>query len=297
MPSGRASRESAPLAAPPADPKGFTAYGLDADGNLIEARTHRGRGRVEVERYRHGDATIDVEHEAATPGVPITRSQYVLAGGRIVAWRWQTLAGVVEETYAYAGDVVTSIRTWGPNDPPRLFRCEWAGGALQRITVEQEGTGRVVEVYRSTPPVTADEIAALEALLFDAILEGVRAVVVDRPACALLLVEGDGYDAVPPELAIGLARENGLCESTWSPDDPSVFDGPRFHLDDDALQVKVRAFQHSLRASGQADEAHRVNLRVAQRLDDERARLVLPKTPDFVVVVVGLDGGAPRRTR
>jgi hypothetical protein len=102
---------------------------------------------------------------------------------------------------------VTSIRTVGPNDPPRIFRCEWAGGALQRITVEQEGTGRVVEVFVSLEPMAVDEVTALEALLLDTILERVRAFAVDSPAYALLLVESDGYDAVPPELAIGLARE------------------------------------------------------------------------------------------
>ena len=292
-----------PLASPPADPKGFTEYGFDAEGHLIEARTHRGRGRADAERYRYGDTTIEVEHEAATPGIPITKSQYELAEGRIVAWRWQTLAGVVEETYVYADDRVTSIRTLGPNDPPRIFRCEWAEGALQRITVEQEGTGRVVEVFRAAAPIAADEVAGLEALLFDTIIERVRAFAVDSPAYALLLVEADGYDAVPPALAIGLARErdawraegaNALRERSWSPEDLSLFDEPRSHLDDDAIQATVRAFQHSLRASGQPDEAHRLNVRVAKRLNDERARLELPKTADFVVVVVGLDSGIAR---
>jgi hypothetical protein len=91
-----------PLESPPADSKGFTEYGFDAEGRLIEARTHRGRGRSDVERYRHGDTAIEVEHEAATPGIPITKSRYELAKGRIVSWRWESLAGVVEETYEYA---------------------------------------------------------------------------------------------------------------------------------------------------------------------------------------------------
>lgn len=292
-----------PLASPPADPKGFSEYGFDADGRLVEVRTHRGRGRADLERHHHGPTSIDVEHEAATPGTPITHSRYELADGRIVAWCWQSLAGVVEETYEYTNDRVTSIRTVGPNDPPRIFRCEWAGGALQRITVEQEGTGRVVEVFLAAGPIAADEVAALEALLFDDILERVRAFAVDSPAYALLLVEGDGYDAVPPELAIGLARDrdawraegsNDLRERSWSPEDLSSFDDPRSHLDDAAIQAKVRAFQHGLRANGQPEEAHRLNVRVAKRLNDESARLELPRTADFVVVVVGLDRGIVR---
>jgi hypothetical protein len=290
-----------PLASPPADPKGFTEYGFDAQGRLIEARAHRVRGRMDVERYRYSETTIEVEHEAATPGVPITKSQYELADGRVVAWRWQTMAGLVEETYTYEGDVVASIRTLGPNDPPRIFRCEWAEGALQRITVEQEGAGRVAEVFRAAPSSTVDEVALLEALLFDTILEHVRAFAVDSPAYALLLVENDGYDAVPPELAIGLARERDAWpaddrdrDRAWSPEDLSLFDVPLSHLDEEAVQSKTRAFQHSMRASARPDEAHRLNVRVAKRLNDESARLELPKTPDFVVVVVRLDGGLQR---
>ncbi|MBL8743666.1 MAG: hypothetical protein JNK04_21300 [Myxococcales bacterium] len=292
-----------PLAAAPAEPKGFTEYGFDAEGRLIEARAHRGRGRVDVERYRYGETTIDVEHVAATPGVPTTRSQYELADGHIVAWRWHTLAGLVEETYSYTDDRVTSIRTEGPNDPPRIFRCEWAVGGLQRITVEQEGSDRVVEVFRAAAPSPPDEVAALEGLLFDAIVQHVRAFAVDSPAYALLLVENDGYDAIPPELAIGLARERGawlaggtsdLRERSWSPEDLSWFDKPGSHLDEEEVQSSVRAFQDSLRASNRPEEAHRLNVRLAKRLNDESARLELPKTDDFVVVVVGLDSGIRR---
>jgi hypothetical protein len=95
----------------PAEPKGFTEYLFDERRRLVETRSHRGAGRVDVERYRHGDDGIDVEHIAATPGVPVTHSRYELAGGHVVAWRWQTLAGLAEETYTYEGERVTDIRT------------------------------------------------------------------------------------------------------------------------------------------------------------------------------------------
>jgi hypothetical protein len=36
---------------------------------------------------------------------------------------------------------------------------------------------------------------------------------------------------------------------------------------------------------------HQLNLRVAKRLNHESAMLDLPHTPDFVVVVVGLESG------
>jgi hypothetical protein len=78
------------------------------------------------------------------------------------------------------------------------------------------------------------------------------------------------------------------------PGRPLLFDDPRSNLDDAALQAKVKLFQRSLRASGDPGEAHRLNVRVAKRLNDESARLELPKTADFVVVVVGLDRGIVR---
>jgi hypothetical protein len=289
-----------PLECPPADPKGFTEYGFDARGRLLEARIHRGRGRMDVERYRYSETTIEVEHESATPGVPLTKSVYQLASGRVVAWRWQTLAGLVEETYEYQSELVTSIRTLGPNDPPRLFRCEWAAGELQRITVEKTPSNQVVEVFRAADRVAPFDIAALEALLCDTIREHVRAFAVDSPAYALLLVENAGYDAVPPELAIGLERErdgwlaegmDSLRERLWSPEDLTLFDVPASHLDEPALQTMTRAFQQFARTSGQPELAHQLNLRVAKRLNQESALRDLPQTPDFVVVVVGLESG------
>jgi len=291
-----------PLSDPPADPKGFTEYGFDAEQRLVEVRAHRGKGRTDVERYRFGTNTIDVEHEHSTPNVPITHSRYSLVDGRIVAWRWQTLAGLVEETYSYEGDLVATMRTLGPNDPPRIFRCEWGPAGLLRISVEKEGTGRVVEVFRAAAPSTVDEIAALETLLFETIVERVGNFAIDGAAYALLLVEGEGYDAVPPELAIGLERERddwlaggaqNLRERLWSPEDLSLFDD-RSHLDGEPIQTKARALRESLRASNRPEETHRLNVRVAKRLNDDSARLVLPKTDDFVVLVVGLDSGVQR---
>jgi hypothetical protein len=286
----------------PAEPKGFTEYLFDERRRLVETRAHRGAGRVDVERYRHGDDGIDVEHIAATPGVPVTHSRYEVAGGHVVAWRWQTLAGLAEETYTYEDERVTDIRTSGPNDPPRLFRCDWGPTGLTRITVTNEATGRVAEVFRAILPSTPDEVSALEELLFRTIVDHVRAFPVKSPAYALLLVENDGYDAVPPELAVGLAREReGWSaagprerERAWSPEDLALFDLPPSHLDEAAVQAAARAFRDGLRLSGQPEEAHRLNLRVAKRLNDESDRLDLPKTHDFVVVVVSLEGGFAR---
>jgi hypothetical protein len=285
----------------PAEPKGFTEYLFDDTPRLIETRTHRGKARVDLERYRYGSNGIDVEHVAATPGVPVTHSRYELADGHVVAWRWQTLAGLAEETYTYEGDRVACIRTSGPNDPPYVFRCEWGPLRVERISREEEGTGNVVEVFRAPQPSTQNEVAALEDLLFRTIVEHVRAFPVQSPAYALLVVENGGYDAVPPELAIGLASERDgwsadprARERAWSPEDLSLFDVRPSHLDEAAVQAEARAFRDGLRATGQPEQAHSLNLRVAKRLNDESERLELPKTPDFVVVVVGLDGGFDR---
>jgi hypothetical protein len=220
----------------------------------------------------------------------------------VTAWRWQTVAGLQEETYVYEGERLTTIRTSGPNDPPHVFRCEWGPTGLVRITGEREGSGRVVEVFRSAPSTSPNAIALLEDLLFRAIVEQVRALDVQSPAYALLLVESAGYDAAPPELAIGLESEREAWsaeprhhrERVWSPEDLSLFHRPYAHLDEAGVQSAARAVRDALREDEDPEGAHRLNVRVAKRLNDESHLLVLPRTDDFVVVVVGLEEGLQR---
>lgn len=166
-----------------------------------------------------------------------------------------------------------------------------------------EGEERVVEVFRAATEITDADVLALESLIFEAILDRVRALSIDGPAYALLLVEGDDYDAVPPELAIGLERERNawladaavdVRERSWSPEDLSIFDGPGSHLDDPAIEALAARFRAGLRAGGSPEPAHRLNVRVARRLNDDSSRISLRKTDDFAVVVVGLDRGIAR---
>ncbi len=282
----------------PADPKGFTEYGFDERARLLETRAHRGRGRVDVDRDRHGEDFIEVEHVPSTLGHPVTHSRYELRDGRVVAWRWETPAGRVEEAYRYEGERVVEVRSVGPNDPPRVARVTWSPEGDVRITSRSEDSGRVVEVYdgAASTPVREDE---LELLLFDAIVARVASFADEGTAYALLLVEGDGAEAIPPELTVGLARAReawlaGVVDPVdrlWSPEDVSRFAGPRSFLDDAAVREASEAFRRALRATDRPGAAHALNVRLAKRLNEVRARLAISQTDDFVVVLVSLDGG------
>jgi hypothetical protein len=160
----------------------------------------------------------------------------------------------------------------------------------------------VVEVFSATPISSPNAISILEELLFQTIVDRVRAFDVHSPAYGLLLVENAGYEATPPELAIGLDCEREAWsaaqlrdrERAWFPENVSLFDRSLSHLDDAGVQSAARQAQQTLRQAADPGGAHRLNVRLAKRLNDESQLLALPKTDDFVVVVVSLEGGLRR---
>jgi hypothetical protein len=253
---------------------------------------------VDLDRYRCGADVIEVEHVPSTPGHPVTHSRYEVREGRVVAWRWRTQAGFVEEAYRYEGGRLVEVRSVGPNDPPLVAQVAWSPDGSPRITIRSEDSGRVVESFPApaSAPVPED---SLEALLFEAIVARVASFAAEGTAYALLLVENEGTDAVPPELAVGLASEReawveggvDLPERLWSPEDLSRFGGPRSSLDDAPVREASESYRRALRATGRPEAAHALNVRLAKRLNDARAQLGVPQTDDFVVVVVSLDGG------
>lgn len=295
-PERRGLTKVGPLPAPPPETKGFAEYVFDARGRLAEVRRHVAKGRVDVDKVHHGPDSIAVEHRPGVKGAPKTKSRYELSGGRPVSWTWDTLAGRVEERYEYEGDRLRFVRATGPNDPPTLFTIEWSDGELRSITSQVPG-GRPVEVYRAERGST-DGVGDIERDLLAAIVSRVGALKLEEPVYGLLLVDPGGYDAIPPELALGLARERDawldrgaeVAELLWSPEDLTYSDDERLRLEDPALLERCRDLKAGARRDGSPSPLRQVLVRIAKRLNADPRLLDIPQTKDFVVLVVGLDG-------
>jgi hypothetical protein len=284
-----------PLKAPPVDPKGYARYGFDAAGRLAVVERYQAFGLHDTDTWTYGpDAVLGVHRTAQ--GVE-TKSRLALRDGRPVEWRWDTLAGPVIETYEWTGDRVTRVRVRGPNDPPRTFEATWGPDALARLTSELDGTGRRVVIWerdqRPLEELSAEVLSGLEL----AVRERLASVPWEQPAWALLLVKSGGYDALPPELVVGVGsrwlgeagRELPVLQarderSLGGGDDPLA-------LLDPALLSLTRQLANRARAAGGPGPLHAVLDELARRLVAGQASLPLPRAADFVVLVVDLDEG------
>ncbi len=282
-----------PLAAPPPSPAGYTRYGFDAAGHLVRAERHHPFDRVDVDTWAHTADAITGTHR--THAGLETRSRFTRVDGRVMDWTWETLAGPVHERYEWSDALPHRVWTRGPNDPPRTWEATWGPEGLLRLTSALEGTGRTVVVWERENRPVEDLAAEVLDLLTQAVLERLAAVAWEEPAWALLLVKCTGYDALPPELVVGVGRrwlgEAGRELPVLQARDERSLGGGEdpLSLHTPALVAACRRLEHRARAAGSPAPLHAV-------LDDLAARLLsgplpLPREPDFAVVVVDLDEG------
>ncbi len=286
-----------PMPAPPEDPKGHARYGFDAEGRLVIVERYHAFGARDTDTWTWTPDAITGVHRTAR-GVE-TRSRLRLVEGRPVEWVWDTLTGPAHEVYEWSGDRVVRIRVRGPSDPPRTFEATWGADALVRLTSELDGTGRRVTVWeRENRPVEELSAEVLD-LLEKAVLQRLAGIAWDQPAWALLLVKCGGYDALPPELVVGVGsrwlgeagRELPVLQAR---DERSLGGGEDpLALLDPTLLASIRQLTNRTRATGSPAPLHAVLDELARRLSGGRSPLPLPRTTDFVVLVVDLDEGVP----
>lgn len=283
-----------PLAAPPDPPTGYSRYGLDASGRLMVSERYTSATAVDKAQYSYFADRIEVSHRHASPEAKDTKSTYRLdEDGRVLSWQWDTMRGPSTEKYQYEAGRLTRVTSRGSaDDADTVYRLTYEGDTLVRIT-SQAGRGKEVEVYE-LPRADDSKDDSVESRLGDAIIQLVAGLDLEEPAYGLLLVDAEG---LPPEIGIGLERERArlvdtkknVAETLWSPEDLELFDDDRLCIEDEALLTACKKAEKKF--AKKKDGARSVFVALARRFNDNPSLLRLPKTEDFVTLVVGLDYG------
>lgn len=286
-----------PLPAPPTDPAGWSKYGFDREDRLVSVERHHAFGRVDVDRFTIAAAGgVTGEHRDFRGHVTHSRIERDGAG-RVVAWRWASLAGPVEEAYTYAEGRLVRVVARAPGDEGTVFDVTWGDDGLRRVTSEISGSGRRAVVWeRENRPI--EELAAeVGAALVHAVRDRLRQVAWEAPAWTLLLVKGGGYDALPPELVVGVGR-HWLGEAgrelpvLQARDERSLGGGEDpLALLDPTLNRSCRRLAQQARAGGSAQILHDLLRDLGRQLAADPQALPLPKEPGFFVLVTDLDEG------
>ncbi len=253
--------------------------------------SYRGAALVDVARFVRGDLQamrrltftdrLLVEEECFRDGCFLhTRFKY--EGRRMV----------LQQSISEKGHAFYEI-AFGPHDDQTYFRVRRDGTRFQLFQPLPKGM-----TLKSVKETTRDRLLAV-------VPQVVAAAKVAEPIyCLALAYDGEGSDALPPLLGIGLESErqrwqaergNKAWQWVWNPAEFLHYEKPHTQLEDEALEEACDRMNSKLAECASMSPAIKLLVEVATELNRAVWPAEIQRTADFVAYAVDFELGSLRK--